>query len=185
MLHLLNPRCRLALATLALLAAGSPCFADPELRIPDFSNLRAKAVDSTDITVDGFLLRLARQFAAKAAEDDPEAAAAADVLKDIKSVNVRSFTFADDDAYSKADIDSVRRQLSGPGWSAVVSSHRRDPAEDVDVFINTDGEKILGLAVVASEAREFTIVNVVGNIDVDKFARLEGQFGIPRVSTND
>ena len=173
------------LAALAVFAIGAPAFADPELRLPDFSNLRAKAVDSTDITIDGFLLRLARHFAAKASEDDPEAAAAADVLKDIKSVNVRSFTFADDDAYSKADIDAVRRQLSGPGWSAVVSSHRREPAEDVDVFINTDGEKILGIAVVASEAREFTIVNVVGNIDVDKFARLEGQFGIPKVSMND
>ena len=42
--------------------------------------------------------------------------------------------------------------------------------------------KILGLAVIASEPREFTIVNIVGSIDIDKLAKLEGQFGIPRVS---
>lgn len=174
-----------ATAALLITQVATPVVADPELKLPSFAGLRAKAIDCTDVTIDGFVLRLAKHFAAKGAADDPDAAAAADVLKDIKSVNVRSFTLADDDAYSRDDIDAVRRQLSGPGWSAVVSQHRREPAEDVDVYINTDGERIKGIAVVASEPREFTIVNIVGNIDIDKFARLEGQFGIPKVSMND
>ena len=37
---------------------------------------------------------------------------------------------------------------------------------------------------IASEPREFTIVNIVGSIDIDKLAKLEGQFGIPQVSQN-
>ncbi len=41
-----------------------------------------------------------------------------------------------------------------------------------------------GLAVIASEPREFTIVNIVGSIDIDKIGRLEGQFDIPQVSQN-
>ena len=56
---------------------------------------------------------------------------------------------------------------------------------DVDVFVNTDDGKILGIAVIASEARSFTIVNIVGSIDMEKFAKLEGQFGIPKVTQND
>jgi hypothetical protein len=174
-----------ALGLAAALSLPGPAFADPELKIPDFSHLRQKAVDSVDMTLDGFLLRIARKFAkADANNDDPEAAAAASFLEGIKSVRVRNFTFDEDGAYSKADVDSVRKQLSSPGWSALVQVHRNDPQEDVDVYVNMDGDQVKGLAVIASEPREFTIVNIVGSVDVDKIGRLEGQFGIPQLSQN-
>jgi hypothetical protein len=172
-----------ALGLAAALALPGQAFADPELKIPNFSHLSQKAVDSTDVTIDGFLMRIARKFA-KADANDPESAAAASFLEGIKSVRVRNFTFAEDDAYSKADVDSVRKQLSGPGWSALVQVHKRDPQEDVDVYVNMDGELVKGLAVIASEPREFTIVNIVGSIDIDKIGKLEGQFGIPQLSQN-
>jgi len=171
-----------SLAVCALLAL--PAAAGPQLKIPDFSHLRARAVDSVDVTLDGFLLRLAQKFTADDANDpdgDPEMA----ILRDIKSLRVRNFAFANEGEYSRSDVEAVRKQLAAPGWSALVQVHDRDPQSDVDVYINTDGEKILGLAVIASEPREFTIVNIVGNIDIDKFAKLEGQFGIPRVSENE
>ena len=46
--------------------------AGPELKIPDFSHLRHKAVDSVDITLDGFLMRMAKKFAAADADDDDQ-----------------------------------------------------------------------------------------------------------------
>jgi len=167
----------LALPTLGL--AGGP-----ELKIPDFSHLRHKASESTDITLDGFLMRIAKKFAASHAADEAHDEAIS-LLQDIKSVRVRNFTFDTDDAYSAADIDSVRKQLQGPGWSALATVHRREPREDVDVYICLDGEKIKGLAVIASEPREFTIVNIVGSIDIDKISQLEGEFGIPKMSENE
>jgi len=168
-------------ATLALpvVSAG----AAPELRIPDFSHLRQKATDSTDITIDGFLMRIAQKFAANHAADEAHDEALS-LLNDIKSVRVRNFTFDTDDAYSRADIDSVRKQLQGPGWSALATVHRREPREDVDVYVCLEDGKVKGLAVIASEPREFTIVNIVGSIDLDKIAHLEGQFGIPEMSEN-
>jgi hypothetical protein len=42
--------------------------------------------------------------------------------------------------------------------------------------------RIKGIAVIASEPREFTIVNVIGDIDIDKLSKLEGQFGIPKLA---
>jgi hypothetical protein len=71
--------------------------------------------------------------------------------------------------------------LNAPGWTQLVSAHRRDENEDVDVYICTENDKILGMAVVASEPRSFTIVNIIGSIDIDKLAKLEGKFGIPKV----
>jgi hypothetical protein len=172
-----------AVTSLALPAQGAS--ADPELRIPDFSHLRSQAVDSVDVTLDGFLMRIAHKFAAHAAEgeDGPDAEALS-LLGGIKSVRVRNFKFDADGVYSKADIDTVRKQLTGPGWSALVTVHKRDDNEDVDVYVCLDGDKVKGLAVIASEPREFTIVNIIGTIDIDKIAKLEGKFGIPQLGHN-
>ena len=180
---------RLSIAAVAAATAfalpANAASADPELRIPDFTHLRSQAVDSVDVTLDGFLMRIARKFAAQAAEgeDGPDAEALG-LLEGIQSVRVRTFTFDADGVYSKADIDSVRKQLKGPCWSALVTGHKRDANEDVDVYVCLEDDQIKGLAVIASEPREFTIVNIVGTIDIDKFGKLEGQFGIPRVSQN-
>ncbi len=42
---------------------------------------------------------------------------------------------------------------------------------------------ITGLVIIAAEPRELTIVNLVGPIDLDRLAGLQGQFGIPKIST--
>jgi hypothetical protein len=39
----------------------------------------------------------------------------------------------------------------------------------------------MGLAIIASEPREFTIVNIVGNIDLADLHNLEGKFGVPEL----
>ncbi len=166
-----------ACAALAFPVTGAA--AGPQLRIPDFSHLRSKAIDSVDITLDGMLLNLVKRVAASEEGERDEALA---ILSDIKSLRVRNFEFDSDGAYSRADVDSVRQQLSAPGWTPLVQAHKREPQEDVDVFINIDGDKIMGMAVVVSEPRSFTIVNIIGSIDIDKLAKIEGQFGIPRVS---
>jgi hypothetical protein len=167
-----------AAATLLLAAPGMA--AGPQLKIPDFSHLRGKAVDSVDITLDGFLLRLVKKFAAEDNSGDEALA----ILNDIKSLRVRNFEFDSEGAYSRADVDSVRKQLAAPGWSALAQVHKRDEQEDVDVYVNTDGDTILGLAVVASDPHSFTIVHIVGNIDIDKLAKIEGEFGIPRIGAD-
>jgi hypothetical protein len=163
-------------ATASLLLAAPGHAAGPQLKIPDFSHLRQKAVDSVDISLDGLLLNIVKKVAR---DDDDEVMS---ILSDIKSLRVRNFEFDSAGAYSRSDVESVRKQLASPGWSALVQAHNRESQEDVDVYINTDGEKILGLAVVACDPRSFTIVNIVGNIDIDKLAKIEGQFGIPKVN---
>lgn len=174
-----------ALAALAALGLSMPLFAaDPQVRMPDFSHLHSRAVDSVDVSIDGALLRTVQRFARAADTKDPEADAALGLLADLESVQVRSFRFDNEGEYSRADLDALRRQLEAPGWSRVVHTRRRSPQEDVDVFLCLEDGKARGIVVIASEPREFTVVNVIGNVDVDKLARLEGQFGIPRVNTD-
>ena len=168
-----------ALAATASLALAAPTYgATPEFRIPDYTHLRSRATETVDVNVGGFLLGLARMFTRDEAEHDPELK----MLQDIKSVKVRSYKFDSDEAWTKADVDAARQQLKGPEWNALVQVHRRGE-EDVDVYVcMKDDGKTCGLAVIATEPREFTVVSIVGSIDIDRLADLEGEFGIPKVS---
>ena len=103
----------------------------------------------------------------------------------LTGIYVQHYTFDTDYAYPKGDIDGVRRQLNAPGWSRIVEARSKKENTDVDVFLLIDGDKAQGLAIIASEPREFTIVNIVGNIDLEKLHDLEGNFGVPEARDRD
>lgn len=167
-----------ALAAAAALALPATSFGrTPEFRVPEFAHLRAKATETVDVNVGGLLLSLARWVTRNERESDPEL----QILDGLKSVKVRSYKFDSDGGYSRADVDSVRNQLQSPAWSPMVQVHKRDQQEDVDVFICVEDDKTCGLAVIATQPREFTVVSITGNIDIDKLAQLEGEFGIPKL----
>ena len=50
----------------------------------------------------------------------------------------------------------------------------------MDIFVSMDGQRINGLALIAAEPRELTIINLVGNMDIKDVAKLGGQMGIPK-----
>ena len=81
----------------------------------------------------------------------------------------------------QSDIDAVRNQLSAPGWNRLMETRSRKSHADVDIYIMIDNNQAIGLALIASEPRQFTIVNIVGAIDLDKLHKLEGQFGVPKL----
>ena len=44
------------------------------------------------------------------------------------------------------------------------------------------GGQISGLALLASDPKEITVVNIVGPVDLDKLSQLEGNFGVPELN---
>jgi hypothetical protein len=170
---------RIALTFTALLLAG-PTFAQTRglLKLPEMAGLADKASESVTVTLDSNLLGLGCRFLNA---EEPDEAAAKKVCQSLTGIYVRKFTFDADYAYPKADIDGIRRQLAAPGWSRIVEARSRKEQTDVDVYLLVDGGKARGLAVIASEPREFAIVNIVGSIDLEKLHDLEGQFGVPEL----
>jgi hypothetical protein len=152
--------------------------ADPRLALPDFKDLAGKATESVVITMDPSLLGLASRFMDSGNAED---AAAIAVIKGLQGIYVRSFSFDRDDAYRPADVEAIRRQLADPGWKRVVETRSKKTHADVDIYLMTEGDKVRGLALIASEPRALTIVNIVGAIDLDKLRKLEGQFGVPKL----
>jgi len=148
------------------------------LALPEFSTLAQKATESVTITLDAALLAIAGRFLDG---NDPQDAAAKEVLKGLQGIYVRSYTFDKDSAYQQTDIDAVRNQLSAPGWSRLVETRSRKSQANVDIYIMVTNNQATGLALIASEPRQFTIVNIVGAIDLEKLHKLEGQFGVPKL----
>lgn len=151
---------------------------NPRLTLPDYSALARKASESVTITLDSALLTMAGRFLDS---NDPEDAATKDVLKGLQGIYVRSYSFDEDSAYAQADIDEVRNQLAAPGWSRLVQTHSRKSHANVDIYIMVANNQPIGLALIASEPRQFTVVNIVGTIDLEKLHKLEGQFGVPKL----
>jgi hypothetical protein len=151
---------------------------NPKLQIPEFLGLAQKATESVTITLDPAMLGMAARFLDG---NDPQDAATKEVIKGLQGIYVRSYTFDKDAAYQPADIDAVRRQLSAPGWNRLVETHSRKTGANVDIYIMIDNNRAVGLALIASEPRQFTIVNIIGAIDLDKLHKLEGQFGVPKL----
>src|SRR4029453_3459011 len=95
------------------------------------------------------------------------------VLSGIKSIVVRSYEFDSDFVYSKDDVEAVRKQLSAPGWTQLAQVRKRDKAQEVDVYVALTDDQAKGFAIVASEPRKFTILNIVGSIDLEQIAKLQ------------
>lgn len=150
----------------------------PRLKLPDFSALAQKASEDVDISLDTGLLGLAARFMDGA---DAEEKAVKELLTNLKGVYVRSFEFDSPGQYDRADLDAVRRQFSDPGWNRLVGVRSRRDHTDVDVYVWMDGKRPGGIAVLASEPKQLTIVNLIGAIDLDLLRRLDGELGIPKL----
>ena len=162
-------------APLATAVAAAP---DVRLKLPNFESLADKASESVNITLDSALLGIASGFLDPS---KPEDAAAKELITGLKGVYVRSYTFDKDFAYPSTDVDIVRKQLSAPTWQRLLGVRSRKEQANVEIYISIDHGSASGLAIIASEPREFTIVNIVGSIDLEKLHRLEGKFGIPKL----
>jgi hypothetical protein len=160
----------LACLALPLLAAAQ----DAQLKLPAFTGLKEKAIKSVDLTIDAKTLGMMGWFMSDA---DKDSANLKKTLEGLKSVQIRSYKFTSDFAYSRADVEAVRSQLTGPGWSRLVQAHDRDKDEGVDIYLAVADKTVKGFALIAADRREFTIINIVGAVDLDQVAQLRKTFG--------
>jgi len=167
----------LALGSALSVFAAAPAFAQGQAKI-DMSHLDkfAERADKViNVTVDEQLLRLAASFLS---DKKPDEAKIKEMILGLKGVFVKRFEFQTPGEFTLADIESIRSQLNAPGWSSVANVRSKREG-NYDVSIMSEGSVIKGLAVLAAEPKAFTVVNIVGPIDLAKLAELEGKFGIP------
>lgn len=163
-------------ATSFLLLALAPLAAQ-EIKLP--ANFGANATETVDVSLGSDLLQLASKFLSAT---KPDEAQAKKLIAGLKSIYVKSFEFDKAGQYNPADVDTVRAQFRGPGWSRAVGIQSRKEGENTEVFIRMEKDGRIGaLGVVSAEAKELTIVSIVGEIDPEQLGELGGRFGIPKI----
>jgi hypothetical protein len=145
----------------------------------DFPGLADRADEIVDVTLDAQMIRLAAKFLG----NDGDEREVRQMLSGLTGIYVRSFSFDKEGEYDRAVVDRLRSGL-GANWKPLVTV-RSKTKENVNIMADVRGEKIVGLVIIAAEPREFTVVNIVGDIDIDRLSKLEGEFGIPKFSKKD
>jgi hypothetical protein len=167
---------------IAALVLGSAAAAvaqvqDSRLQLSSLDHLATKASQSVDVNIDERLIRLAlKAFSDKDADERQ----VKQLVAGVKGIYVKSFEFDSDGQFTTADVDVIRTQLRGPGWTRLVNVISKKEG-NLEVYLLLNGEQIGGLAVLSSDVRELIVVNIVGPVDLDKLAKLEGQFGVPEL----
>ena len=145
------------------------------LQLSQLDHLAGKANEAVDVTIDERLMQLtAKFFSGK----DPDEAEIKQLISGLKGIYVKSFDFEKDNEYSEADVESIRSQLRNPLWTRILNVNSKKEGS-VEIYLMTNGTQIGGLAVLATESKEFTVINIIGPVDLEKLSKLEGQFGVP------
>jgi hypothetical protein len=168
-------RC-LQLVILACLGVAACASAEsPVPNLPAFAHLRSQAIHAADLDIDISALPLGLAGWLSGGHDS-DSGAIRSALASLHTVHVRHYEFGSDFAYSKADVEAVREQFSGPGWSRIAQVRDHKDGQDVDIYLAVDHTRISGLAVVVSEPRQFTLVNAVGSLDLAQADALRRHF---------
>jgi hypothetical protein len=147
-----------------------------KLQLDNLDKLSDKAARVTDVTLDGTLLEFAVKIIEKADDGDSDTQQLKSIVKNLKGIYVKSFEFDEASQYSKADVEAIRSQLTAPRWTKIIQSSDKRHNEHDEIYLLKVGDRIEGVAILVAEAKELTIVNIVGEVPVDKIAALEHHF---------
>jgi hypothetical protein len=148
---------------------------DAKLQLGNLDKLSDKAARVTDVTLDGSLLNFAIKLI-ESDEGDEDVKQLKSILKNLKGIYIKSFEFDEASQYSKADVDAVRSQLTSPRWVKIVQSIDKRNNQHDEIYLLKNGEQVLGVVILVAEPKELTVVNIVGDVPVEKIAALEHHF---------
>lgn len=147
------------------------------LDLPGLAGLAERADEVVDVTLDASMIRLAAKFLTG---NDPKEREVREMISGLQGIYVRSYEFSKEGEYDRSLADRLKSQL-GASWKPLVTV-RSKTKENVNIMADLRGERVVGLVIIAAEPRELTVVNIVGDIDIDRLSRLEGEFGIPKIT---
>jgi hypothetical protein len=142
-----------------------------QLQLDRLSRLASQAAEVVDVNVDPTDLgQLMHGLAGQVSDEKLKK-----VIAGLKGIFVKSFEFAEEGAYTDADLEAIRRQLQAP-WSRVISV--REKRESFELYLWKENDQPEGLALIAAEPKELTVVNIIGRIDLAALGALS-VLGIP------
>ena len=153
---------------------------------PIEKQLAARATHVTEVTLDKNMLAFAARFMdGKGKDGDKEEQAAKEMIRNLTGVYVREYEFDKERSYTEEDVEGLRKYFENSDWSPMVKERGHKSAdggaaEGTDVFVKLVNGQMEGLFVLDAEAKELSLVLILGPIDINNLSKLGGNFGIPK-----
>ena len=165
----MNPRTTIncGVLLLALLIPRAASAQGARLQLDHLNKLADRARETVDVTVDAAMLKETAGFLAGKGADSEKVQ---QLIEGITGIYVKSFQFGVPDAYTEADVETIRKQVSGAGWSRIVGI--RGKRELTEIYFWKERETNGGLVVIAAQPNELTVVNIVGRVDLASLGAL-------------
>lgn len=139
----------------------------------DLHQMEQKAEEVVSVDLDGKSLDSGRKLLMLKGVADP----VKNLLGKLKGVYLRRFWFKKKQGYSEEDVSAIREQVKGPNWVRLFEVKDRNKTQGVYSYV--ENEEVTGFTVLSEEEQEFTVVNIVGPIDLETLSGLGDSMGIP------
>ena len=154
---------------------------------PIEKSLAARAAHVTEVTLDKTMLAFASKFMDAKGDNGKEEQAVKQMIQGLQGVYVREYEFDKDHSYSAEELEGLRKYFENASWSPMVKERNHKGkdggyAESTDVLVKLVDNKMQGLFVLDAEAKELTLVLILGPIDMEALDKLGGNFGIPKAA---
>jgi hypothetical protein len=144
----------------------------------NLDNLAAKASDTVDLSLNGPTLQFAAKFLDSKNANESKVK---QLISGLEGIYIKTFEFEHAGEFTDADLEAIRKQLRSPEWSKIVGVKSTADKETSEIYVRYENKKITGVAILVTEPKELTVVNIAGPVDLDSLADLGGHLGIPKV----
>lgn len=155
---------------LLIVAAAGMAFAQADFDFKTLDKLAARAKETSNITLDPDTLKAAGTLLGK--EDDLSSK-----LKDVKSIHVRNYKYAEAGQYDPAVLAPLFAYLDRPEWKTIVDVKDGKETTKICVKPHANGDSG-GLAIVSMEPKEVSVIMISGSLSLNDLGKLS-DLGLP------
>lgn len=165
--------------TVLMILSGVCTFAQ-SLDFTSLDKLASRAKEVNRVSLNQSQLRAALQMIPADEDSGKNTGQMRKLAAGLSSINVRNFEFAKRGEYSDADLNAIRTQMERmKGWAKIIDS--KEENEHAEVFMLTEENKPMGIAVIDAEPREISVVFIRGSLNLRDLGNLGGLMGLPRM----
>lgn len=163
-----------ALAAPALAQAGQqtePLPAPPPIE----KELAARASHVTEVTLGKNMLAFASKFMK---DNDKDQVETRKLISGLEGIYVREYEFEKEGQFSPEEVEQLRKYFETSEWTPMVRERERKTGETTDVMVKLVNGESHGMFILEAEAKELTIVLILGPIRMDELGELKGLGGL-------
>ncbi|WP_031499347.1 DUF4252 domain-containing protein [Bryobacter aggregatus] len=160
---------------LLILSLGVLALAEQALDLGALKGLEDKAKEATSIDLGPDQLKLMMGFANDGGSKDLQ-----NLARTIELVQVRTYEFDKENMYSLADMEALRAKVKNSDFVPFLSV--KEKKGFTEILMRKGPKGLRGFVLLSAEPREITVINIVGDLDLNSLSKLSGKFGIPEIN---